>query len=213
VIRLYSYWRSSSSWRVRIALHHKALPFEYAAIHLLKGEQSAPGYAEKSDTGTVPLLEIDEGGQLQRISQSVAIIEYLEERFPNPSLLPRTALHRALARQLAETVNSGIQPFQNLMVLNQVEAMGQDKKAWAQLWIARGLEALEKTIARTHGRYSVGDEVSIADAYLIPQLYSARRFHVDVNPYPTLLAVESACAALPAFQAAHPDRQPDAQPA
>ena len=213
MIRLYNYWRSSSSWRVRIALHHKGLPFEYAAIHLLKGEQSASDFREKNPAGAVPLLEIDEGGQLQRIAQSLAIIEYLEERFPMPALLPGSSLHRAQARQIAELVNSGIQPFQNLIVLQKIEAMGQDKKAWAQAWLARGLEAIEGTCAKIHGRFCVGDAVSIADACLVPQLHSARRFGVDVNPYPTLLKIEAACEALPAFQAAHPDRQPDAQPA
>lgn len=209
-MKLYSYWRSSSSWRVRIALLFKRLPFEYAPVHLLRdgGEQWTPAHRARSPMGKVPVLELDDGHHL---TESMAILAYLEEQHPTPPLLPRDPYLRARARMLAEMVNSGIQPLQNLEVLRHVkDVLGRDEKAWAAGWNARGLAALEAAVGATAGRFCVGDEPSIADVYLVPQLYSARRFKVSLEAMPTLTRIEAACAALPAFAESHPDRQPDA---
>ena len=210
---LYDYWRSSSGWRVRTALHYKGIPFERRVVNLIKdggGEQHGDAFRALNPSGQVPVLVTDDG---RPIAQSMAIIAFLEEQFPTPPLLPTDPWRRARARQLAEMVNSGTQPLQNLPVLDHVQAKGIDRNEWAHHFIARGLAALEAAAQETAGTFLVGDAVSIADAYLIPQLYNARRFKVDVSRLPTLLRVETACAALPAFAAAHPDAQSDAKPA
>ncbi|WP_426754835.1 maleylacetoacetate isomerase [Myxococcus sp. Y35] len=216
-LRLYSYWRSSASWRVRIGLHLKGLKFDYVPVHLVKdgGEQNGAAYRAVNPMRTLPTLEWTEAdGTARRLSQSLPVLEYLEERFPAPALLPADAYLRARSRMLAEMVNSGIQPLQNLSVMQRVkQELHADDKAWSAYWNARGLEALEAAVQLTAGRFCVGDTVSLADVCLVPQLYGARRFGVDLAPYPTLLRIESECQALPAFQAAHPDRQPDAVPA
>jgi len=214
-VKLYGYWRSSASWRVRIALHFKGLAFDYAPIHLVKdgGVQNSEAYRALNPLGSVPLLEFEHGGRTHRLSQSLAILEYLEEAHPAPALLPAEPLARARVRMLAELVNSGIQPLQNLAVVQHLKhVLHADEQAWAAHWIARGLAALEASVAPSAGRYCVGDAPSFADACLVPQLYSARRYRVELAPYPTLLRVEQACELLPAFQAAHADRQPDAVP-
>ncbi|WP_338863697.1 maleylacetoacetate isomerase [Myxococcus stipitatus] len=216
-LRLHSYWRSSASWRVRLGLNLKGLSYEYAAVHLMKdgGQQNSPEYRAVNPMRTVPTLEWTEAdGTPLRLSQSIAILEFLEERIPSPALLPKDAYLRARVRMVAEGVNSGIQPLQNLSVLQRIKSeLNGDDKAWAAHWNMRGLEALESLVKPTAGRYCVGDAVTLADVCLVPQLYGARRFGVDVSAYPTLLRIEAACAELPAFQAAHPDRQPDAVPA
>lgn len=206
---LYDYWRSSSAWRVRIALHFKGVPFERRVVNLVKdgGEQHAADFQALNPSRQVPVLVTDEG---RTITQSMAIISYLEERFPAPALLPADAWLRARARQLGEMVNSGTQPLQNMSVLDHVQAGGMDRGEWARHFIARGLAALEAAAQETAGTFLVGDAVSLADAYLVPQLYNARRWNVDLSPIPTLVRIESACAALPAFAAAHPDAQSDA---
>lgn len=215
-MKLYSYWRSSCSWRVRIALNLKGLAYTYEAVHLLKdgGQQNTEAYRAVSPLRTVPTLELEEGGVVRRLSQSLAILEYLEERYRTPALLPADPLLRARARMLSEMVNSGIQPLQNLSVLQLVKSeLKGDDKAFAAHWNMRGLAGLEAAVKETAGTYCLGETVSFADIFLVPQLYSARRFGVDLTPYPTLTRIEAACEKLPAFQAAHPDRQPDAAPA
>jgi maleylpyruvate isomerase len=215
-MKLYSYWRSSCSWRVRIALNLKGLAYTYEAVHLLKdgGQQHSDAYRALNPMRTVPTLEFEEGGGVKRLSQSLAILEYLEERYRTPALLPSDTLLRARARMLSEMVNSGIQPLQNLSVLQFVKGeLKSDDKAFGAHWNARGLAALEAAVKETAGTYCLGETVSFADICLVPQLYGARRFAVDLTPYPTLTRIEAACEKLPAFQAAHPDRQPDAAPA
>lgn len=210
---LYDYWRSSSAWRVRIALHFKGIPFERRVVNLNKeggGEQHAAEFDALNPLRQVPVLIPDDSGRT--IAQSMAIIAYLEERFPTPPLLPTDPWLRARARQLAEMVNSGIQPLQNLYVLDHAQSKGADRNEWARHFIARGLAALEAASQETEGTFLIGDALTIADVYLIPQLYNARRWSVDVAPYPTLLRVEASCASLPAFVAAHPDVQSDARP-
>lgn len=210
-MKLYGYWRSTSSWRVRIALNLKGLAHTYEAIPLLEGKQHSAEYKQKNPVGTVPLLELELGGKVHRIAQSMAIIEYLDEVYPEPRLLPKEPLLRARVRTIAETVNSGIQPLQNLAVMQKVaNELNADDKKWSQDWNLRGLTSLEALVAEEGGRYSVGDQLTLADLYVVPQLYSARRFKVDVSGFPNLLRVEKACEVLPAFQKAHPDAQPDA---
>ena len=216
-LRLHSYWRSSASWRVRLGLHLKGLKFEYVPVHLLQdgGQQNTEAYRALNPMRTVPTLEwTEDDGTARRLSQSLPILEYLEARFPSPAFLPKDLYLQAKTRMLAEMVNSGIQPLQNLAVLQRIKGeLKADDKAWGAHWNVRGLEALEAAVKPLAGRYCVGDEVSLADICLVPQLYGARRFAVDLTPYPTLLRIEAACNELPAFQAAHPDRQPDAAPA
>ncbi|MEZ4400286.1 MAG: maleylacetoacetate isomerase [Kofleriaceae bacterium] len=217
---LHNYWRSSASYRVRIALALKELAYEYRAVHLIAdgGHQHAADYTAKNPMAQVPTLEVlEDAGHTVTLTQSLAIIEYLDERWPHHPLLPAGVTHAAMAararvRTLAEIVNAGIQPLQNLSTTRAVKALGGDDQAWARGFIATGLAAFQAAAA-DGGRFAVGDAPTVADCLLVPQLYAARRFGVDVERYPRLAAIEAACLALPAFAAAHPDRQPDAQPA
>jgi maleylpyruvate isomerase len=209
-MKLYGYWRSGATWRVRIALAWKGIPYEYQPVNLLEGKQHEEPYRGLNLMQSVPLLEWHEGEAIRRLAQSLAILDHLENRFPSPPLLPADPWLRARARQLAEMVNSGIQPFQTPAVLEQVKALGGDQRAWVEFFYRRGLTALEEETSRTAGRFSVGDAPSFADCCLVPQLYAVRRWKFDLTPFPILTRIEAACEALPAFQAAHPDRQPDA---
>jgi len=212
-MKLYGYWRSGATWRVRIALAWKGLSYDYQPVNLLEGEQHREPYLPKNLMQSVPLLEWEERGAVRRLAQSLAILDHLEQRFPTPPLLPADPWLRARSRQLAEMVNSGIQPFQTPLVLGQVKAIGGDERAWVHFFLTRGLTALEEETSRTAGRFSVGDAPTFADCCLVPQLYAARRWKIDLSPFSTLTRIETACEALPAFQAAHPDRQPDAKQA
>jgi maleylpyruvate isomerase len=213
-MKLYSYWRSSASWRVRIALELKGIGYECVPVHLLAGEQRAPEHRAKNPMQQVPVLEFEQGGALVRLTQSLAIVHYLDEAHREPPLLPSGALERARVREMAELVNSGIQPLQNSGVLAHVEQIAPevDRKAWAAHFIRRGLVALEALAAASAGQFLVGDRVTLADVCLVPQLFQARRFGVDVEQFATLRRVEARCEALPAFQRAHASRQPDAEP-
>jgi maleylpyruvate isomerase len=212
-LRLYSYWRSSSAWRVRIGLALKGLAHEIVAVDLAAQEQFSDVHRARNPMSQVPVLEVTEEGRTVHLAQSMAILEFLEERFPDPPLLPADLQGRARVRALAEHVNSGIQPLQNALVLRTLreKVPGWDRE-WARLFIARGLDALERAVRDGAGRFCHGDAPGLADCYLVPQLYNARRYGVDLTPYPTLRRIEEACAALAPFQAAHPDRQPDAPP-
>jgi len=216
-VKLYGYWRSSSAWRVRIALAWKGITYVNQPVSLVKngGEQHTPAFREKNPLGQVPVLELDPeaDGTVRRLTQSMAILEYLEQLYPQPPLLPADPWPRARARQLAEMVNAGIQPLQNLALLQHVKAvLSGEPDVWVRHFVGKGLAALESVAAEAPGAFLVGDAPSFADLYLVPQLYSARRYGVDLGPFPTLTRVEAACAALPAFQAAHADVQPDAVP-
>jgi maleylpyruvate isomerase len=213
-LRLYSYWRSSSSWRVRIGLLLKGLEYEYLAVNLLAGEQHAPEHRARSPLGHLPVLEIEEDGRTLRLVQSMAILEWLEERFPDPPLLPADLEGRARVRALAEHVNSSIQPYQNPPILRMLKEKHPGfEKEWARHWITVGLQGLEAAVNHGPvGRHCHGDAPGLADCYLVPQLYAARRFAVDLAPFPTLGRIEEACRALAPFRAAEPDQQPDAPP-
>jgi maleylpyruvate isomerase len=210
-LALYSYWRSSCSWRVRIGLAWKGLDWEYRAVNLLEGAQFQPAHRARSPLGQVPCLEVEEGGRVLHLVQSMAILEWLEERFPRRPLLPADPEGRARVRALAEHVNAGTQPFQNASPLKWLreERAGLDEK-WVRHWLAFALGGLERAVAEGAGRYCHGDAVTLADLFLAPQLYGARRFGVDLAPFPTLTRVEAALRQLEAFQQAEPDRQPDA---
>lgn len=212
-MKLYSYWRSSASYRVRIALAIKNITYAYEAVHIVAdgGHQFRPEYLARNPMAQVPTLEFQEGGHTRLISQSLAILEYLEETYPEPALLPKDAYLRGRVRQLSEIVNAGIQPFQNLVVLAHVrDVFKSDDKVWVHKWISQGLSALDKAAAPTAGRFLVGDTPTFADCCLVPQMYAARRMGVSLESVPTLVRIDAACNELPAFQAAHPDRQPDA---
>ena len=212
-MKLYGYWRSSASYRVRIALAFKNIPYAYEAVHLVQdgGQQFRADYKARNPMAQVPTLEILNGSTVQHISQSLAIMEYLEETHPSPSLFPKDAYLRARTRQLSEIVNAGIQPFQNLVVLSHVrETLKSDDKAWIQKWLGQGMTALDAAAQSTAGRFLVGDSPTMADMCLVPQMYAARRMGVPLDNMPLLVRVDAACNELPAFQAAHPDRQPDA---
>jgi maleylpyruvate isomerase len=203
---LHHYFRSSCSWRVRIALVWKGLPFDVVPVHLLRDEQRGTEHRALNPSAQVPVL-LDGG---VAIAQSLAIIEYLDETHASPTLYPGTAVDRARARQLAEVINSGIQPLQNLDTMRVLRTdfglTEQAARQFAHDVIARGLAALEALLMRYAGRYSVGDAVSVADACLVPQLYNARRFEVDLSPYPTATRIEAELLGLEAFSATHPDR-------
>jgi maleylpyruvate isomerase len=213
-MKLWSYWRSSCAYRVRIALGLKQLPFEYAAVHLIKdgGQQHQPAFGALNPQRQVPVLELDDAGNTVRLVQSIAIIEYLEERFPNPPLLPHRPAERAHVRAMAELVNSGIQPFQNTSTLAELKKRGVETESWAQTFVARGLAALEELARPRAGSFLFGDTVTLADVYLVPQLYNARRLNVPYAHLPALVHAEKSCLALPAFDSAKPEAQPDAEP-
>jgi maleylpyruvate isomerase len=161
----------------------------------------------------VPVLAVEEGGRVRHLAQSMAILEFLDERFPSPPLLPPDAYGRARVRALAEHVNAGIQPFQNQAPQKWLQARHPGlEKEWVRHWIGTGLAALEEAVRDGAGRFCHGDAPGLADCYLVPQLHGARRFGVELAPFPTLARIEDACAALAAFAAAAPERQPDAPP-
>ena len=210
-LRLHTYWRSSCAWRVRIGLGLKGLPWEPVYVHLLKdgGQQHAADFRARNPLGQVPVLEVEEDdGSVATFSQSLAILGYLDDRWPERSLVPADPAGRARARMLAEMVNAGIQPLQNLAVTQHLTTLGVDSAAWVKQFVTRGMDALEAQAG--DATFLVGDAPGLAEACLVPQLYSCRRFGVDVSAYPRLLAVEARCAELPAFAAARPETQADA---
>ncbi len=211
-LALHGYWRSSSTWRVRIGLHLKALAFEHRTVDLRSGVQWSPNHGVRSPLHQVPVLEVREGGQVRYLVQSMAILAWLDERFPSPALLPADLWGRARVRALAEHVNSGIQPYQNQAPLKWLKARGGLQDEWVRHWLGKGLEGLERAVRDGAGRFCHGDEVTLADIYLVPQLYGARRYGVDVSNFPTLLRVEAACATLEPFLRSLPGVQPDAPP-
>lgn len=213
-ILLYNYYRSSASYRVRIALHFKDIPFKYIPVHLIKdgGEQFSAEYKKLNPLAQVPCL-VKDGRPL---GQSMAIIQYLEDICPEPRLFPEDFYEKAIVIQLCEAFNSGIQPLQNLSVLAQLEtqlgANQEAKNKWIQYWIHRGLESVEQLLSKTAGKYSFGDEITAADCFLVPQVFTAKRFNVDLAPYKNLMRVNMLALEHNAFQMAEPTRQIDYTP-
>ncbi|KAK2527652.1 maleylacetoacetate isomerase isoform X2 [Columba livia] len=201
---LYSYFRSSCSWRVRIALALKGIAYDVVPVNLLKdgGEQFSAEFKAVNPMQQVPVLKIDG----ITLSESLAIIHYLEDTRPNPRLLPQDPKKRAQVRMIADHIAAGIQPIQNLSILNKI---GEKKMEWAQNCVVSGFQALEQILQHTAGRYCVGDEVSMADLCLVPQVANAERFKVDMGPYPTITRINKALLELEAFKVSHPSRQPD----
>jgi maleylacetoacetate isomerase len=214
MLKLYSYFRSSASYRVRIALHWKGLEFTYLPIHLLKegGQQNLEEYRLVNPMGHVPAL--DHNGFL--VGESVAIVDYLDRVFPQRPLFPTSPRERAQVLQLVEILNSGIQPLQNLKVNQFLEKEFQHSKAdverWNQHWIEKGLTSLERLLEKTAGTHCLGDEITAADCFLIPQCFSSRRFGVKIEQFPVMARLEKEALKLEAFQKAHPERQPDYAP-
>ena len=210
---LHGYWRSGTSYRTRIALNLKGVDYETRPVDLRAGEQRAQDYLALAPQGLVPALETPEGFLIQ----SPAILEWLEETHPDPPLLPREAADRALVRAMAAVIGCDIHPLNNLRVLRALKrdlgASDEQLSAWEARWIGDGFTALEALIRRHGGDFAYGERPTLADCYLIPQVYSAERFGVDLEPYPLIRAVTDRCRALEAFARAHPDKQPDADPA
>jgi len=213
VVELYSYWRSGCSWRVRIALQLKQISHSIKPINLLKQEHRSAQYQEINPSQSVPALAVHTGQTRLVIGQSLAILEYLEESYPNTlHLLPDDSKSRAQIRQLCSIICCDIQPIANLSVLNKVEELtGRegDKQQWAADVISKGLAAFEGLLVSRSGRYCFGDSLSLADCCLIPQLFAARRWNVDLSHFPNCCRIEKNCELLPAFQAAHADNQID----
>jgi maleylacetoacetate isomerase len=212
-MKLYTYWRSSAAFRARIAVNLKGLHPELVAIHLRKHEQRAPDYLAHNPQGLVPALEID--GSV--VAQSLAIVEYLDELHPQPPLLPRDPLARAQVRSMAYSIACDLHPLNNLRVLQFLrQPLGQSQEMideWYRHWVRVCFDGLELQ-ARVHtgdGRHLFGNGVTLADVCLVPQVYNARRFNCELGAYPTLVAISDALSALPAFAAATPERQADAE--
>ncbi len=202
---LFDYWRSSASYRVRVALNLKGIGYEAVPVNLLGGAHRAAEHVARNPQAAVPVLDIDG----LRLTQSLAIIEYLDETRPAPPLLPADAAGRARVRALAQVIAMEIHPICNLSVASRVAELGGDaaRLDWTRTYIDRGLTAFEALLARPGtGRFCHGDAPGLADCCLIPQLYNARRWDLDPAAWPTIARVEAACAGLPAFAAAHPDR-------
>lgn len=212
-MKLYNYFRSSASFRVRIALELKGLAYEYVPVHLVKGEHKQPQYAALSPSLLVPTLQTDGG---EHLGQSMAIIEYLDETHPQPPLLPRDPLARARVRALAQLIACEIHPLNNLRVLKylvrDLKLDEEAKNAWYRHWVRDGLEAFERELAQLPaGAYCFGDSPTLADCCLVPQIFNAKRFQCDLAPYPIVMRVFDACMQLEAFDRAQPVKQPDAE--
>lgn len=208
---LYGYFRSGTTWRVRAALNYKGVSYDYVPVNLVKGEQSGEAYTARNPQGLVPALETEAG----TLTQSPAILEWIEESWPEPALLPADAMLRAKVRAFCAAIGCDIHPIQNLRVLKKVKALtGQDEAGpdWARHWITVGFEALEKMVEPSEGAggFLFGAGPTLAEIYLMPQMFNAERFGVDLEPFPKLVAANAAAMTVQEFAASHPSRQPDA---
>ena len=209
-MKLYSYWRSTTSYRVRIVLNLKGIAHEIVPVNLVKGEQRTPEYTAINPGRGVPVLELNDG---TRLSQSLAIIDYLEALYPDPAILPADPLARARTMAAAHQVALDIHPVNNLRVVQHLETLGHSKAdsvAWMVHWMQEGLTAFQAMI-RPDTRFSFGDRPDLADICMVAQLYNGRRWGLDLTPFQRIIDIEQACLALPAFDAARPENQPDAE--
>jgi len=209
---LHSSWRATAPYRVRIGLQLKGCEYGYHAIDLIAGQQRGPEYKAVNPQGLTPALDLGDGTVL---AQSLAILEWLEETRPNPAILPRSALDRAMVRRMAGIIACDIHPLNNTRVGRKLAQMGVEQSAitdWIHGWIRDGFDALEPLVEQHGGVFAFGDQPTIADCCLVPQVYSARRFELDLTPWPKLLAAADRAVEHPAFIAAHPNQQPDAKP-
>lgn len=210
-LTLYDYYRSSASYRVRIALNLKGAAYQRVPVNLLENEQKDEAYRARNPQGFVPMLEVDG----RRLTQSLAIMTWLDVAIPEPPLLPRDPIDQSYVRSLALTIAADIHPLNNLRVLKRLAAMGIDQEGrdeWYRHWITEGFAALEALAAPRAGPFLVGDTPTLADVCLVPQMYNARRLETPLDAYPTLLRADAAATALDAFAAAHPDRVAPAAP-
>ena len=210
-LTLHSAWRATAPYRVRIGLALKGVEYDYVAVDLLAGEQLEPAYRAVNPQGLAPALDLGDGHIL---TQSLAILEWLEETRPQPPILPRSALDRAIVRAMANIVACDIHPLNNTRVGRKLKDLGLDDtavSAWISGWITEGFDALEPMVARHAGMFAFGDSPTIADCCIVPQVYSANRFNVDMAAWPAISSVAERTAMHPAFAAAHPSRQPDAK--
>lgn len=211
-LTLHSAWRATAPYRVRIGLALKGVDYDYAALDLLAGDQRGAAYRAVNPQGLAPALDLGDGHVL---TQSLAILEWLDETRPTPPILPRSALDRATVRAMANIIACDIHPLNNTRVGARLKAMGVADGAvtdWIQGWITEGFDALEPLVARHAGLFAFGDSPTIADCCIVPQVYSATRFKLDLTSWPTIAGVAERTAMHPAFAAAHPSRQPDARP-
>lgn len=210
-MKLYTYFRSSAAYRVRIALNLKDIAYEGISVHLTKdgGQQRTAEYRAINPQMRVPTLQLSSG---EKLIQSLAIIEYLDEVFPDPALLPKDAIERAHVRAVAQIIACDIHPLNNLVALQYLRKLGHDDQAvnaWYASWVLAGFEAIEPLLRP--GPYAFGSHVTLADVCLVPQVFNARRFKVPLDAFPKILAVDAACAKLPAFDAARPEKQFDSE--
>lgn len=210
-LTLYHYWRSTSSWRVRWALAHKKIDCRFVHVHLLKGETESPEHLARNPFGYVPVLGVEglpgAGAKPFYLAESLAILQWLEDRYADrPSLLPRDPERKALAWQFAEMINADTHPIQNVTVLDRVSSDAQKRKEWATYFIDRGLTAFETMVKPHAGRYCLGDELSIADLCLLPQVYNAERNEMSLAPYPTVARICENLKALDSYRESHPSR-------
>jgi len=206
---LYSAWRATAPYRVRIGLALKGVPYDYSPLDLIRGDQRSPQYAQVNRQGLTPALDIGE----MVLTQSLAILEWLEEEYPDPPILPKAALDRQVVRTMALIIACDIHPLNNTRIGRKLNKMGIDQAGileWTQGWIKDGFDALEPMVERYGQGFAFGKTPTIADCCLIPQVYSANRYEVDLTPYPSIRAAAERAAEHPAFQAAHPNKQPDA---
>jgi maleylacetoacetate isomerase/maleylpyruvate isomerase len=207
---LHGAWRSSAAYRVRIGLNLKGLAYETAPVNLVGGQQRGEAYRAVNPQGLTPALDLGDG---QVLTQSLAILEWLDEACPAPALLPADPLARAQARAMAQVIACDIHPVNNLRILRALTGLGVDepgREAWIQRWIIDGFQALEAMIIAHGGQYAFGDTPGLVDCCLVPQVYNAERFKTDLTPFPALRAVVARALEHPAFVAAHPNQQPDA---
>lgn len=208
-MKLYSYFRSSAAYRVRIALNLKEITYETQPVHLVKNEQQQEQYVALNPSQLVPTL-ID---QDQALSQSLSILEYLEEQYPVSPLLPKDSIERAKVRAFAQVIACDIHPLDNLRVLkylkNDLAVSDEQKNQWYQHWIIEGFKSLEKQLQHSNGHFCFGTQATIADCCLIPQVYNAKRFKIDLSAFPKIESIYQHCLTLPAFLHAAPEQQPD----
>ncbi len=210
-MKLYTYFRSSAAFRVRIALNLKGLSYEPVFVHLAKGEHRSGVYPQVNPQALLPTLELDDG---TRLNQSLAIIEYLDEKHAEPPLLPKGALARSRVRSLSQLIASEIHPLNNLRVLQHLKRLGQTQEqidTWYRHWIGDGLARLEAELKARAGTFCHGGAPSMADCCLVPQIFNAKRYDSDLAPYPVTMRIFDACMKLEAFDRAQPSKQPDAE--